>query len=258
MRRPVPVPLTTTPAPTQPAGRPPSRPPARPSAPSRPSVAAQFRETSYPPSATGRPWVHFVEGDVLDLPSHVGAIVNAAHNQILGGGGVSGAIQARARENGRDDMERDIRAIQRQYPNGVPTGDAVVTSAPNINADVVIHAVPPDFSVEGDSPSTRALLTAAYRNALDEADELGLRSVAFPILAGQIFRGSLRMEEVEQIALDALRGASSSVQNVYLVRYRQGARGPLPDHRSPAGPPAPAAVPTQAEAAPVPVPRRSP
>jgi O-acetyl-ADP-ribose deacetylase (regulator of RNase III) len=204
-------------------------------------------DTSYAPTEPGRAWVHHVRGDVLNLPVRVGAIVNAAHGDIRSRGGVSahgaGGISGKIQDRGGPRLAEEIFAIQRRNPAGIETGQAVSTSAPNMNAEYVIHAVPPNFRSVGDTPPNRRLLAETYRNALALADSLGLTSVAFPILAGDIFRAAdMTAEDMEQMALDALRGADTNVRDVYLVRFRSGPRATLPDATRPALPSASAAT----------------
>ncbi len=213
-------PVTQQPVTQQPVTQPktPSKtqPPSRPAAPATKPLGQKPVDTSYPPSAQGRPSVHHIQGDLLRLPEHVGAIVNAAHNTILGGAGVSGAIQ----RAGGTRMEQEIRQIQAANPAGIATGSAVHTSAPNIKTQYVIHAVPPNFNVVRDTPTSRELLAQTYRSALALADSLGLSSVAFPVLSGSIFRGSLSAADVERIALDTLRQTDTRVRDVYLIDYQ--------------------------------------
>ena len=228
------------------------------SAPSQPSVAVRFRDSSSGLGAGGsglgaggQTRVHHVEGSVLRLPWPVDAIVNAANPEILNAGGISGLIQKR----GGAEMERELRAILKKYPkNSLETGQAVDTLAPGFDGvRFVIHAVPPDFRSPGSagasrwamgvSQESRDLLAQAYRSALAVADERGLQSVAFPILSGQIFRGTLSVREVEGIAKKALREARTSVRDVYLVRYERIPGDPLPPATSPAVAPASVARP---------------
>ena len=206
--------------------------------PSEPQPAAPFRDKTFAPTVPGRASVHHIEGDLLRLPKPVGAIVNpAADNLILGGSGLSREIQSR----GGDRITDEIRVKLEGFGiEGVPTGDAVATSAPNIKAEYVIHVVPPDFESVEASSATRELLAKTYRNALALADDLKLTSVAFPVLSGGRLSG-LTPEEAEQIGLRALRGANTKVRDVYLLRYRDFARITLPDAESPLTPPAPSA-----------------
>ena len=197
-------------------------------------AARRVTDTSYEPTRTGRAWVHHIDGDLLQLPRHVGAIVNAANGGLLGTGGISGQILTRGGKPLTDELKELKR---RRNIDVLDAGQAAITSAPNINADHVIHAVAPDFRVVGDSEQTRELLAETYRQALAQADALRLTSVAFPVLAGDIFRGAdMTSAEMEEMALNALRHANTNVENVYLVRYRagRGLRTTLPDARRPA------------------------
>ena len=216
----------TDPAAPAPASRPPAPPP-----PVRPRVPAPsaFNEASFAPRGSSRAWVHHIEGDLLELPA-VDAIVNAANNELLGTGGVSGEILRRGGTELRRELEEIRNGNQRAHGRpGIEAGEAVRTSAPHMVPHHIIHAVPPDFGTVGDTPETRALLANTYRSALALADSLRLDSVAFPILAGGIFRGQVPEEVVEQIALDTLVGAvTTSVRHIYLVRYQRGARATLP------------------------------
>ncbi len=113
------------------------------------------------PAPAGRlPGRAVISGDLLSL--QVDAIVNAAHGSLLGTGGVSGAILAA----GGAVLTTEI---QRRYPDGARTGEAVETAAPGLAARYVIHAVPPDFS-QVDQADGEDLLRAAYRSALAVAD----------------------------------------------------------------------------------------
>lgn len=112
----------------------------------------------------------------------VDAIVNAANASLLGGGGVDGAIH---RAGGPAILEacREIRRTR--YPQGLPTGEAVITTGGALPARHVIHTVGPVYGQhDGDEPR---LLANCYRNALELAREHGLRTVAFPAISTGIF-----------------------------------------------------------------------
>src|SRR3954453_5096866 len=100
-----------------------------------------------------------VVGDITR--ENVGAIVNAANSSLLGGGGVDGAIH---RAGGPEIMKacRDLRRTR--YPDGLPTGEAVITTGGRLQAQYVIHTVGPIY---GRDPEREAhLFAACYRNAL--------------------------------------------------------------------------------------------
>jgi len=115
-------------------------------------------------------------GDLVALPFRVGAVVNAANEDLVAGGGVCGAI-FRAAGPGLQG------ACDKVAP--CPTGEARITPAFKINADHVIHAVGPIF--RDDSAEERQLLASAYTSALQLADDAGLESIAFPAISTGIY-----------------------------------------------------------------------
>ncbi len=112
------------------------------------------------------------QGDITD--ETVDAIVNAANSHLAGGGGVDGAIHRR----GGPTIMAETR---RRYPQGCPTGSAVISSAGQLSAQYVIHAVGPVW--QGGNRGEAELLAGAYRRSLELAAEHGCRSVAFPSLS---------------------------------------------------------------------------
>lgn len=112
----------------------------------------------------------------------VDAIVNAANGTLMGGGGVDGAIH---RGGGRAILEacREIR--RNRYPEGLPTGEAVITTGGNLPAKYVIHTVGPVYGRGG--PDKAALLAASYRNSLALAVAHGLATIAFPAISTGIY-----------------------------------------------------------------------
>src|SRR6187397_1602373 len=112
-------------------------------------------------------------GDLTD--ESVDAIVNAANRTLLGGGGVDGAIHRRGGPSILDEC-RDIRATR--YPDGLPTGEAVITTGGDLPARYVIHTVGPIY---GQNQGRDAeLLEACYRNSVKLALENDLSTIAFP------------------------------------------------------------------------------
>lgn len=113
----------------------------------------------------------------------VDAIVNAANASLLGGGGVDGAIH---RAGGPRILE-ECREIRRtQYPQGLPTGEAVITTAGNLPARHVIHTVGPVYGEHGGVEAQ--LLIACYENSLKLAASQALTSIAFPAISTGAFR----------------------------------------------------------------------
>ena len=126
-----------------------------------------------------------LEGGVLELVrgditlQQVDAIVNAANKRLAGGGGVDGAIH---RRGGTAIMEE----TRRRYPEGCPTGHAVITGAGDLPSRFVIHAVGPVW--KGGASGERALLASAYGHCLDVAVAHECRSIAFPSLSTGAYR----------------------------------------------------------------------
>src|SRR3954447_21173825 len=118
-----------------------------------------------------------VEGDITTL--EVDAIVNAANSRLAGGGGVDGAIH----RAGGPGIIQDTRS---RYPDGCPTGSAVITGAGNLRAKYVIHAVGPVWS--GGNRGEEMLLASAYRTSLDLAAANDCRSIALPALSTGAYR----------------------------------------------------------------------
>ncbi|HEX7048675.1 MAG TPA: O-acetyl-ADP-ribose deacetylase [Longimicrobiales bacterium] len=120
--------------------------------------------------------LRLVRGDITRQA--VDAVVNAANSSLMGGGGVDGAIHRR----GGPAILEACRAIRREaYPDGLPTGEAVVTTAGELPARAVIHTVGPIW--RGGRAGEEELLAAAYRNSLERAREQGFRTVAFPSIS---------------------------------------------------------------------------
>ena len=131
------------------------------------------------------------------------AIVNAANSSLLGGGGVDGAIHRR----GGGRILQDCREIRRsRYPDGLPTGEAVITGAGRLQVDYVIHTVGPVW--HGGDRGEPALLRAAYRNSLLLAAQHGVREVALPAVSTGVYGypSALAAPEVLGVAEQILAG----------------------------------------------------
>ncbi|MCC6847695.1 MAG: O-acetyl-ADP-ribose deacetylase [Deltaproteobacteria bacterium] len=135
-----------------------------------------------------------VQGDLTR--ASVDAIVNAANPSLLGGGGVDGAIHRRGGPAILADCKR-LRTIQ--WPDGLPTGEAVLTTAGRLAARHVIHTVGP---VYGRNPEAPRLLAACHANSLALALREGLRTVAFPAISTGVY--GYPVERAAPIALDAI------------------------------------------------------
>ena len=119
-------------------------------------------------------------GDITQ--EKVCVIVNAANSSLLGGGGVDGAIH---RAGGSEILEACKKIRKKQYPDGLPTGDAVATNGGNLPAKYVIHTVGPIYHQCGEHCAD--LLASCYINALKIAVELECNDIAFPAISTGIY-----------------------------------------------------------------------
>jgi O-acetyl-ADP-ribose deacetylase (regulator of RNase III) len=153
--------------------------------------------------------IEVVEGDITE--QQVDAVVNAANRAMRGGGGVDGAIH---RAGGPEVLE-DCR---RRFPEGLATGEAGWTTAGAMPAQWVIHVVGPNYS-RGERD--RSLLTSCYRRALEVADELGARSVAFPLVSAGVY--GWPQEDAVDAALETLRTTPTQVELARIVAFGRSA-----------------------------------
>jgi len=153
--------------------------------------------------------ITLVQGDITR--QHVDAIVNAANSSLLGGGGVDGAIH---RRGGPAILQECRRLRAGHYGKGLPTGQAVATTAGDLDARWVIHTVGPVYQVSGSDPS---LLASCYRESLRVADELGARTVAFPAISTGVYRWP--MDDAARIAVETVRSTPTAVEEVRFVLF---------------------------------------
>ncbi len=124
----------------------------------------------------GHTLLRLIQGDITEQA--VDALVNAANPSLMGGGGVDGAIH---RKGGPAIKEETRKIRQTLYPEGLSTGEAVVTTAGRLPARKVIHTVGPVW--HGGTQGEPELLRRAYWNSLERAREHGLRTIAFPSIS---------------------------------------------------------------------------
>jgi O-acetyl-ADP-ribose deacetylase (regulator of RNase III) len=149
--------------------------------------------------------IEAVQGDITR--QEVDAVVNAANQSLGGGGGVDGAIHRAA---GADDLHGACASL-----GGCPTGDAKATPGFRLTARWIVHAVGPRY--RDGRHGEPELLASCYKRALEVADEVGARSVAFPAISTGIY--GYPPEEAASIAVETLQSADTGVELVRLVAF---------------------------------------
>ena len=145
---------------------------------------------------TNRTQISLIQGDITNM--EIDAIVNAANSSLMGGGGVDGAIH---RRGGPTILEECINIRKTEWPEGLPTGHAVITSGGNLRAKFVIHTVGPIW--RGGKDGEAELLANAYRNSLRLAHEKELRTIAFPSISTGAY--GYPIYEASRIALQTVK-----------------------------------------------------
>lgn len=143
-------------------------------------------------------------GDITE--ENVDVVVNAANERMRGGGGVDGAIH----RAGGPAILKDCIA---RFPNGLKTGDAGWTTAGKMPARWVVHTVGPNYVAGQRDPE---LLKSAYRRSLEVADELGAKTVAFPLISAGIYGWPL--EDAVTTAISTIRDTAPDLENLEEVR----------------------------------------
>ena len=157
--------------------------------------------------------IELVKGDITE--QGVDAIVNAANSSLLGGGGVDGAIH---RKGGPDILAECKRIRAEQWPEGLPTGQAVSTTAGRLPARWVIHTVGP---VHSKSEDRSHLLASCHTEALKAADELGAKTVAFPAISTGVY--GYPLELAAPVAIAAVNQSDTKVEEVRFVLFDDAA-----------------------------------
>jgi O-acetyl-ADP-ribose deacetylase (regulator of RNase III) len=158
--------------------------------------------------------VQVVVGDITK--QDVEAIVNAANSSLLGGGGVDGAIH---RAGGPEILE-ECREIRRtRFPEGLPTGEAVITTGGKLSALYVVHTVGPIFGEQHGKEAE--LLANCYHNSLTLAVEKNLTSVAFPAISTGVYGYPLdQAAEVSSRTIENFLATDRQLKEVRLVFFQ--------------------------------------
>jgi len=146
-----------------------------------------------------------VQGDIT--AQHVDAVVNAANRGMRGGGGVDGAIH---RVGGPAVLEDCIQ----RFPDGLGTGQAGWTTAGDLAARWVIHVVGPNYRA---GERDRSLLTSCYSGALAVADEIGARTLAFPLVSAGVY--GWPKQDAVSAAVETLSAADTQVEEARMVAF---------------------------------------
>jgi O-acetyl-ADP-ribose deacetylase (regulator of RNase III) len=163
----------------------------------------------------GKARITLIQGDITDQDTD--AIVNAANSSLMGGGGVDGAIHRRGGPSILEEC-RMIRASR--WPDGLPTGKAVMTSGGDLRARHVIHTVGPIYG-EDEEKAERAL-AKAYGSSLELALEKGLKTISFPSISTGAY--GFPIEKASEIALKTIEEflqRHEGLQEVRLVLFSE-------------------------------------
>jgi O-acetyl-ADP-ribose deacetylase len=154
--------------------------------------------------------IDVVRGDITQLD--VDAIVNAANEQMLGGGGVDGAIHRAA---GRELYGACVAVPEVRPGVRCPTGESRITPGFNLRARHVIHTVGPVW--HGGAHGEPELLTSCYRSALGLARRHHLRSIAFPAISCGVY--GYPLDKAAAIAVRETRAAEGEFERILLVAF---------------------------------------
>jgi O-acetyl-ADP-ribose deacetylase (regulator of RNase III) len=163
-------------------------------------------------------------GDITKIA--VDAIVNAANSALMGGGGVDGEIHAR----GGSAITAACGELRRtRYPDGLPVGEAVLTTAGKLPARFVVHTVGPIWGA--DKPADR-LLASCYRKAIELVDAEGLESISFPAIStGAYGYPKDKAAAVVSKAIAEALGNAHTVRKVHLVFFSDADRDTFVRHQ---------------------------
>lgn len=157
--------------------------------------------------------ISYIQGDITKLS--VGAIVNAANSTLLGGGGVDGAIHL---ASGIQLLNACKQIREKEYPNGLPTGEAVITPGFLLPSKYVIHTVGPVWS--GGNSNEEQLLSNCYTNSLELANKHNLKTIAFPAISTGVYRFPKELaSKIAKETVERYLKNETSLEEVIFVEY---------------------------------------
>lgn len=157
--------------------------------------------------------IELFTGDITEFEAD--AVVNAANASLFGGGGVDGDIH---RVGGPAILKETQLLREVRLTDGLPEGEVISTTAGNLSAKWVIHAVGPVYSAAEDRS---AILSSCYFEAMELADKLSARTIAFPAIGAGDF--GWPMVDAARIAIETVRSADTSIELVTFVLHTDAA-----------------------------------
>lgn len=154
-------------------------------------------------------------GDITEEKTD--SIVNAANSTLLGGGGVDGAIH---RKGGAAILEECKKIRRDEYPKGLPTGEAVITTGGNLPAKFIIHTVGPIYGMNHGRDAE--LLAACYKNSLNLAAENDVKTISFPSISTGAFH--YPKHEAAKLSSNAVKeflNSKAQIEQVRLVFFSE-------------------------------------
>ncbi|MCX9073534.1 MAG: O-acetyl-ADP-ribose deacetylase [Candidatus Methanoperedens sp.] len=153
--------------------------------------------------------ITLLPGDITEQETD--AIVNAANPGLMGGGGVDGAIHMK----GGPEILKECKSIRRSLPEGLPTGEAVITTGGRLRARKVIHTVGPVWS--GGERGEPELLAKAYRSSLELSLKMGLKTVSFPSISTGAY--GYPVEKASRVALRTVAEFLKKNKGIEEIRF---------------------------------------